>query len=63
MNFEKMDKKELLSIHTIENIMDEEDLLAREIMIQEAMDRSEQLKCTTKFKTLMNAAKKERAET
>ena len=54
-----MDKKELLSIHTIENIMDEEDLLAREIMIQEAMDRSEQLKCTTKFKTLMNAAKKE----
>ncbi len=59
MNFEKMDKKELLSIHTIENIMDEEDLLAREIMIQEAMDRSEQLKCTTKFKTLMNAAKKE----
>ena len=59
MNFEKMDKKELLSIRTIENIMDEEDLLAREIMIQEAMDRSEQLKCMTKFKTLMNAAKKE----
>ena len=54
-----MDKKELLSIRTIENIMDEEDLLAREIMIQEAMDRSEQLKCMTKFKTLMNAAKKE----
>ena len=54
-----MDKKELLSIRTIENIMDEEDLLAREIMIQEAMDRSEQLKCTTKFKTLMNAAKKD----
>lgn len=39
--------------------MDEEDLLAREIMIQEAMDRSEQLECMTKFKTLMNAAKKE----
>ena len=39
--------------------MDEDDLLAREVMIQEAMDRAEQLKCLTKFKTLINAAKKE----
>ncbi len=59
MNFEKMDKSEILSIKTIEGIMDEEDLLAREMLIQEAMDRAEQLKCLTKFKTFMNAAKKE----
>lgn len=39
--------------------MDEDDLLAREVMIQEATDRAEQLKCLTKFKTLINAAKKE----
>lgn len=54
-----MDKDEILSIKTIESIMDEDDLLAREVMIQEAMDRAEQLKCLTKFKTLINAAKKE----
>lgn len=54
-----MDKDAILSIKTIESIMDEDDLLAREVMIQEAMDRAEQLKCLTKFKTLINAAKKE----
>lgn len=54
-----MDKSEILSIKTIESIMDEDDLLAREVMIQEAMNRAEQLKCLTKFKTLINAAKKE----
>lgn len=54
-----MDKSEILSIKTIESIMDEDDLLAREVMIQEATDRAEQLKCLTKFKTLINAAKKE----
>lgn len=54
-----MDKAELLSIDTIEDIMDEEDLLAREMLIQEALDRAEELKCATKFKTLINAAKKE----
>lgn len=54
-----MDKSEILSIKTIEGIMDEEDLLAREMLIQEAMDRAEQLKCLIKFKTFMNAAKKE----
>lgn len=59
MSFEQMDKDEILSIKTIESIMDEDDLLAREVMIQEAMDRAEQLKCLTKFKTLINAAKKE----
>ena len=59
MSFEQMDKDAILSIKTIENIMDEDDLLAREVMIQEAMDRAEQLKCLTKFKTLINAAKKE----
>lgn len=59
MSFEQMDKDAILSIKTIESIMDEDDLLAREVMIQEAMDRAEQLKCLTKFKTLINAAKKE----
>lgn len=54
-----MDKNTLLSMPTIEDIMDEEDLLAREMLIQEAMDRAEELKCLTKFKTLINAAKKE----
>ena len=59
MNFQEMDKAELLSIDTIECLMDEEDLLAREMLIQEALDRAEELKCATKFKTLINAAKKE----
>lgn len=59
MSFEQMDKSEILSIKTIESIMDEDDLLAREVMIQDATDRAEQLKCLTKFKTLINAAKKE----
>ena len=59
MNFQEMGKKEILSMKTIEKIMDEEDLLAREMMIQEAFDRAEELKCLTKLKTLINAAKKE----
>ena len=59
MNFQQMDGAELLSIKTIEDIMDEEDLLAREMIIQEAIDKAEELKCATKFKTLINAAKKE----
>lgn len=46
-------------MQTIEDIMDEEDLLAREMIIQEAIDKAEELKCATKFKTLINAAKKE----
>ena len=54
-----MDKNTLLSMQTIEDIMDEEDLLAREMIIQEAIDKAEELKCATKFKTLINAAKKE----
>lgn len=54
-----MDRIQLLSMKTIENIMDEEDLLAREMMFQEALDRAEELKCLTKLKTLINAAKKE----
>ena len=59
LNFQQMDGAELLSIKTIEDIMDEEDLLAREMIIQEAIDKAEELKCATKFKTLINAAKKE----
>lgn len=59
MNFQEMDKNTLLSMQTIEDIMDEEDLLAREMIIQEAIDKAEELKCATKFKTLINAAKKE----
>lgn len=59
MNFQEMDKNTLLSMQTIEDIMDEEDLLAREMIIQEALDRAEELKCQTKLKTLINAAKKE----
>lgn len=54
-----MDKNTLLSMQTIEDIMDEEDLLVREMIIQEAIDKAEELKCATKFKTLINAAKKE----
>lgn len=59
LNFQEMDKNTLLSMQTIEDIMDEEDLLAREMIIQEAIDKAEELKCATKFKTLINAAKKE----
>lgn len=59
LNFQQMDRTEILSIKTIESIMDEEDLLAREMIIQEAIDKAEELKCATKFKTLINAAKKE----
>lgn len=59
LNFQEMDRIQLLSMKTIENIMDEEDLLAREMMFQEALDRAEELKCLTKLKTLINAAKKE----
>ena len=57
LNFHEMDRTQLLSMKTIENIMDEEDLLAREMMFQEALDRAEELKCLTKLKTLKNAAK------
>lgn len=59
LNFQEMDKNTLLSMQTIEDIMDEEDLLVREMIIQEAIDKAEELKCATKFKTLINAAKKE----
>ena len=59
LNFQQMDKNEILSVSTIENIMDEEDLLAREMLIQNALDRAEELSCATKFKSLINAAKKE----
>lgn len=54
-----MDRDEILSMNIIESIMDEEDLLVREMNIQDAMERAEELKCGTKFKALINAAKKE----
>ena len=49
LNFQEMDKNTLLSMQTIEDIMDEEDLLAREMIIQEAIDKAEELKCATKI--------------
>ena len=54
-----MDKATILSIDTIAEIMNEPNLLRREMTIQEAEKRAEELKCATKFKALINAAKKE----
>lgn len=59
LNFQNMDKDEILSISTIESIMDEQSELFREKMIQDAEARARALGCLTQFNKLITAAKKE----